>query len=74
MIEPPWTVMSPMRAAGLPPISTVADPGSNASGGPTQVATSPAQAAGMPPIRTLAAVPISGPPTWGTTPVTSGQT
>src|SRR5581483_8785589 len=45
------------------------------SGGPTHVAMSPTRAAGRPPIRTV--MPPGGrmgPPTWGTTPVTIGQT
>jgi hypothetical protein len=55
-----------MRAAGLPPIITVADPMTMVSGGPTQVQLSPTTAAGMPPISTVGTPgPITGPPTWG---------
>ena len=52
-IEPPCAVMSPMRAAGLPPIMTFGEPMTIVSGGPTQVHMSPMRAAGMPPIRTV---------------------
>ena len=57
------------------PIMTVADPFMMVSGGPAQVSMSPMVAAGKPPIRTVV-VPGGriGPPTWGTSPVTIGQT
>jgi hypothetical protein len=64
-----------MRAAGLPPISTVDDPMAITSGGPAQVHISPTQAAGNPPIKTVG-LPGGkiGPPTCGTGPVNIGQT
>src|SRR4051812_30987461 len=66
--------MSPIRAAGIPPIITVIEPLAITSGGPTQVAMSPTRAAGIPPIRTVTAPGGRiGPPTCGTTPVTIGQ-
>ena len=40
MIVPPWAVRSPMRAAGIPPISTVKLPSAITSGGPTHTAMS----------------------------------
>ncbi len=72
---PPCAVESPIRAAGLPPIITVADPFTMVSGGPVQVHISPTQAAGMPPINTAGAPGgIMEPPTWGTDPgCTIGQ-
>jgi hypothetical protein len=65
-----------MRAAGLPPISTVADPCTMLSGGPTQTAMSPKQAAGIPPMSTVGAPGGRiGPPTCGTgSGFTIGQT
>ena len=64
---PPWAVVSPIRAAGLPPIITVAEPLMMVSGGPTQVAISPITAAGSFPINTVGTPgPIIGPPTCGT--------
>ena len=36
-MEPPCAVMSPMRAAGSPPIITVTDPFAMTSGGPAHV-------------------------------------
>jgi hypothetical protein len=66
-----------MRAAGLPPIKTVAEPLTIVSGGPVQVAMSPKQAAGIPPIKTVKQPNVMGPPTWGiggTPGVTIGQT
>src|SRR5438093_790242 len=45
-IVPPWAVKSPMRAAGMPPISTVIEPMAITSGGPTHKAMSPTRAAG----------------------------
>ena len=53
MMTPPWEVMSPMRAAGMLPIMTVADPLMMLSGGPTQTAMSPILAAGRLPISTV---------------------
>src|SRR5690606_3084957 len=74
---PPWAHVSPCRAAGRPPIMTVADPFTIVSGGPTQVHISPTTAAGRLPINTVGTPgPTMGPPTWGTggTPVvTIGQ-
>lgn len=55
-----------MRAAGLFPIITVADPFTIESGGPTHTQLSPITAAGSPPIKTVGTPgPITGPPTWG---------
>ena len=72
---PPWAVESPIRAAGLPPIKTVAEPLIMLSGGPVHTQLSPTTAAGKPPIKTVGAPgPMMGPPTCGTTPVTIGQT
>src|SRR5215218_10073978 len=74
VITPPCAVMSPIRAAGIPPIMTFADPATIVSGGPAQVHMSPTRAAGMPAIRTVGAPGgMIGPPTCGTTPVTIGQ-
>src|SRR6056297_2251299 len=54
---------------------TVEEPMARESGGPAQTAVSPTTAAGMPAISTVASPgPAIGPPTWGTVPVTSGQT
>jgi hypothetical protein len=65
-IEPPWAQVSPIRAAGLPPIKTLLDALTIASGGPTHTQLSPKQAAGIPPINTVGAPgPMIGPPTWG---------
>lgn len=65
-MEPPWDVLSPMRAAGLPPISTVAEPLMIESGGPTHTQLSPRTAAGKPPSKTVGHPgPAIGPPTWG---------
>ena len=47
-ITPPCAVLSPMRAAGLPPTRTFVEPLMIESGGPTQVTTSPMHAAGKP--------------------------
>ena len=64
-----------MRAAGLPQISTVAEPLMIVSGGPTQVQVLPSVAAGRLPIKTVGPPgDAMGPPTWGTTPVTIGHT
>ncbi len=58
--------MSPIRAAGNPPIITVAEPLAIVSGGPVQVAISVALAAGIPPINTVIAPGgRMGPPTCG---------
>lgn len=63
-IEPPCAVLSPIRAAGLPPIITVDEPFIIVSGGPTQTHMSPMTAAGNFPINTLGTPePITGPPT-----------
>lgn len=63
---PPCAVVSPSRAAGLPPMSTVADPLIMVSGGPIQVHIFPTVAAGSPPMNTVG-VPGGkmGPPTCG---------
>ena len=63
---PPWAVGSPIRAAGLLPISTVDEPLKMVSGGPVQVRISPAQAAGIFPISTWEFPGgDTGPPTCG---------
>lgn len=63
---PPCAVVSPIRAAGFPPIITIEDPFTILSGGPTQTQLSPMTAAGSLPIRTVGTPgPIIGPPTWG---------
>jgi hypothetical protein len=63
---PPWVVISPRRAAGIPPIITVIEPLTMESGGPTQVAISPTRAAGIMPIITVGQQGgRMGPPTWG---------
>lgn len=63
-IVPPCAVLSPMRAAGLPPIITVDEPFTIASGGPTHTHISPTTAAGSFPINTLGTLgPTTGPPT-----------
>jgi hypothetical protein len=65
-IDPPCAVESPKRAAGIPPINTVADPFTIESGGPTQTNMSPTRAAGNFPIKTVGSPgPIIGPPTCG---------
>lgn|GEM_PF-6993135 len=65
-IVPPWAQLSPILAAGLPPIITVAEPVTIVSGGPTQVHVSPTTAAGNAPINTVGTQgPATGPPTWG---------
>jgi hypothetical protein len=69
MIDPPWAVKSPIRAAGLPPIKTVAEPLAIVSGGPVHIQESPNTAAGCPPMSTVGTPgPIMGPPTCGTGP------
>ena len=66
-MEPPWAVVSPILAAGLPQIITVADPLTIESGGPAQIALSPITAAGKEPIKTVGVPgPTIGPPTCGT--------
>jgi len=73
-IEPPCEDRSPIRAAGIPPIITVAEPLTILSGGPVHVHISPTLAAGIPPINTVGHPGGRiGPPTCGTTPVTIGQ-
>jgi hypothetical protein len=73
-ITPPCAVKSPIRAAGMNPIITVAEPLTMTSGGPAQVHISLTRAAGMNPIRTVGHPGGRiGPPTCGTTPVTMGQ-
>ena len=63
---PPCAHVSPIRAAGFPPIVTVADPLAIESGGPTQVHIPPTTAAGIPPIITVGSPGgIIGPPTCG---------
>ncbi len=75
MIVPPCAHESPMRAAGIPPNITVADPFKIVSGGPTHVHIPPTTAAGIPPINTVGTPGGRiGPPTCGTTPVTIGHT
>src|SRR5262249_1372966 len=70
-----WAVMSRMRAAGMPPTSTVKLPRTTRSGGPAQTAMSVTRADGRPLMSTRGAPgAISGPPTWGTRTVTIGQT
>ena len=74
VITPPWLVLSPIRAAGIPPTITVALPLITLQGGPTQIPIVPIWAAGMPPISTFhAAGAASTPPTCGTGPVNIGQ-
>jgi hypothetical protein len=76
-IAPPWDVLSPMRAAGMLQINTVADPLMIFAGGPTQVHMSPTVAAGKLPINTVGLQGGNiGPPKWGTggtTGVTNGH-
>lgn len=77
VIDPPWVVGSPMRAAIMYSIFTVGEPIMMESGGPTQVHMSPIRAAGIMPIMTVAAPIVIGPPTCGTggvPGVTIGQT
>src|SRR5580692_8814950 len=75
MMAPPWAVKSPMRACGMLMVSTVNDPSTITSGGPTQTAISVTRAAGRPPISTVGAPGATmGPPTCGTKTVTMGQT
>gem|GEM_PF-4139885 len=73
-MTPPWPVLSPILAAGLLLIITVADPFAIESGGPTQTAISPTTAAGILQTSTVGTQgPEIGPPTCGTIPVTIGQ-
>ena len=72
---PPCAVISPIRAAGCPPIRTVKLPSTITSGGPTHTHMSPTLAAGSPPIKTVGQPGgRMGPPTCGTSTVTIGQT
>ena len=65
-IVPPCAVLSPIRAAGLPPIITVDEPFIIVSGGHTQTHMSPTTAAGIFPIKTFGTLgPTIGPPTCG---------
>jgi len=67
MMAPPCAVVSPIRAAGTPPIITVAEPFKMESAGPTHTARSPTRAAGKPTIKTVGNPgPEIGPPTCGT--------
>ena len=70
----PYQGHSPIRAAGFPPIKTFGEPMITVAGGPTQTHMSPSRAAGRPPMRTVNAPTTIGPPTWGTGPVSIGQT
>src|SRR5262249_27709490 len=70
---PPWPVMSPIRAAGMPPIIVVKLPIAIMSGPPAHTAGSQTRAAGIPPIITVTAPGgMIGPPTCRTTPVHIG--
>lgn len=63
-MEPPWAVVSPIRAAGMLLIITVAEPLMMMSGGPTQTHWEPRVADGMPPMRTVGPPGLLiGPPT-----------
>src|SRR3954471_13022578 len=65
-MEPPWVVVSPMRAAGRLPIMTFVEPIAIVSGGPVHTHMSPTTAAGMPLISTVGTPgPVIGPPTCG---------
>lgn len=67
MMTPPWSVESPMRAAGIPRKRTFALPVMIVDGGPTHTHVSPMQEAGRPTISTFGAPgPMIGPPTCGT--------
>ena len=63
LIEPPCAVLSPILAAGFPPIITVEDPLTIESGGPTQTQLEPTVAAGKPPIKTVGIPSNIGHPT-----------
>jgi hypothetical protein len=52
-IDPPCAVEEPICAAGIEPISTVVDPLTIESGGPTHMHISPISAAGILPIITV---------------------
>jgi len=66
IMVPPCAVTSFIRAAGLPPIITVAEPITMLSGGPAQVHILPTVAAGCPPIKTVGTPGGKiGPPTCG---------
>ena len=54
-----------MRAAGIPSISTVADPVVIAEDGPAHAQESLKRAAGIPPMSTVLAPFSTAPPTWG---------
>jgi hypothetical protein len=73
-ITPPCAVISPILAAGLPQMRTVAEPFAMVSGPPAHTNMSPTVADDKPPINTVT-FPGGriGPPTCGTTPVTMGQ-
>lgn len=74
IMDPPCAVGSPILAAGMPPISTDADPDMIVAGGPVQLAISPILEAGIPPISTVGSPGgIKGPPAWAV-PVTIGHT
>lgn len=77
-MDPPWAVMSPMRAAGMLESSTVKEPSAIESGGPTQRHMLPTVAAGSEAMSTVGAPgERMGPPTCGmggTPGVTMGQT
>ena len=63
---PPCAELSPILAAGLPPMSTLGDPTIIVSGGPTHTALAVRVAAGIPPTRTKGTPGGRiGPPTWG---------
>ena len=72
--DPPCEVKSPILAAILLPINTVALPIAIESTEPTQTDISPTQTAGRLPISTVDKPgPEIAPPTWGTVPVTIGH-
>src|SRR5262245_39726315 len=73
-IIPPCAHMSSNRAAGMLPISVVADPIATRSGGPAQTAMSVTREVSMLQTITVGQNSMTGPPTCGTTPVTIGQT
>src|SRR5690349_3945279 len=66
---PPCAVLSPIRAAPLPPINTVSDPFTMLSGGPEHVHDVPTAAAGLPPMSTVGTPGgMIGPPVCGLPP------
>ena len=74
VMVPPCAVLSPMRAAGFPPMNTVAEPAMMESGGPVQVQRLPTVAAGFPSMVTVGTPGgITGPPTWGLGPSERGH-